>query len=149
MLAGLVLTLWLLSACGPGETPQPEVCETHTASLTLSAPETTVAAGEQITVTAALSNQGCGMLGLPLYRLQVEAEDDLPGLEPVDPEPVGHSLGIDPGEVDRAEFALRAVSPGEVHLRASVSYEVHLDSSSGAYWGTSGTAEPLVITIVP
>lgn len=148
-LGAVLLMLPLLSACGPDATPQPKVCDTHTASLTLAAPEVTLTVEEPVTVMATLSNDGCGMLGLPIYRLQVEADQGGPGLEPVDPEPVSHSLGISAGEVDRAEFSLRAVGPGEVHLRASVSYEVHLDSASGAYWGVSGTMEPLTITVVP
>jgi hypothetical protein len=145
----MLLLLLSVSACEPDELPQPKLCETHTASLTLSAPQTTLAVGEQLTVTATLSNQGCGMLGLPVYHLRVGAEGGQPILEPVDPEPVSHGRGISTGAVDRAEFVLRAVRPGQVQVGATVSYEVHLGSAGGAYWGQSGAAEPLVIAVGP
>jgi hypothetical protein len=145
----LVLILLLLAACGPEETPQPKRCPSHTASLSLAASGTTLAVGEQVTVTATLSNDGCGMLGLPAYRLIFDPGQSQRGLELVSPESVNHSLGISAGEADQAEFVLRAVRAGEVRVRGTVSFEVHLGPAGGAYWGQSGTSEALVITVDP
>ncbi len=152
-------------------------CETHTASLTLSAPRTTLAVGESVTVTATLRNQGCGMLGLLKYTLNVHSEPfsdgemdkpptgtpvsdpeytpqagntpfpELSVLERLDPGSVEHYLAVDPGESDRAEFVLKAVEVGEAYLTASVSYEVHLGYPGPAYWGHSSTGEALVIVV--
>jgi hypothetical protein len=145
----LVLPLLLLAACGPEETPQPKACPSHTASLSLAAPVTTLSVGDEVTVTATLSNDGCGMLGLPAYRLVFDSEQAQSSLEMVSPETVNHSLGISVGEVDHAEFTLRAVRAGQIRVMGAVSYEVHLGPANGAYWGHSSTAEPLIITVNP
>jgi DNA/RNA endonuclease YhcR with UshA esterase domain len=60
---------------------------------------------------------------------------------------VEHTLGLQPGDSDAAEFTLRAVRAGRVTLTAGVSFEVHLGYPGPAYWSGSGAREPLVITV--
>lgn len=123
-------------------------CETHTASMTLSATVTTLEVGEVITVTATLANEGCVGLGIPQYRLYVESDELQPIFDCNNPEPVVHYLRIAPRESDKAEFVLQVVGPGQVMLRASASFEVHLGYPGPAYWGSSSSG-PLVITVTP
>jgi hypothetical protein len=123
-------------------------CETYTAAMTVSARATTLQAGEVLTVTVTLVNQGCGKLGLPQYRLYVESDEAQPVFIPSNPDPVVHYLGIAPGQSDAAEFVLRAVGSGQATLSASASFEVHLSYPGPGYWGGS-SAGPLVITVTP
>ena len=160
---GLFLLLLLLFASGcstpqtrPLQTPeensdsslQEGECETHTASMTLSATVASPEVGEVVTITAALANEGCVGLGIPQYRLYVQSDEPQPTFDPSDPEPVAHYLEIAPGESDKAEFVLQAVRPGEATLRGSASFEVHLGYPGPAYWGSSSSG-PLVITVMP
>jgi hypothetical protein len=115
--------------------------------MSILAEDTMLHVGDTITVSVILHNNGCVDLGMPLYRLYLESEGhDV--LAPTRPEPIEHGLAVDPGESDSAEFALRAVAVGEVALRATASFEVHLRYPGPAYWGGSGTS-PLVVTVVP
>jgi heat shock protein HslJ len=126
---------------GPGST-----CETYTAALALSASDTTLQVGDVLTVTATLSNEGCGSLGMPQYRLYIESDATQPLFDPATPEPVLHSLGISPGQSDAVAFALRAVHPGGGTLRAGTSFEFHVGYPGPAYWGGSGS-EPLSVAV--
>ncbi len=123
-------------------------CETHAASLTLSATPTTLTVGQAVTVTATLANEGCGMLGVPLYSLDVQSSEAQPIFDPMDPEPVLHHVGIGLGDSDSAEFVMQTLAPGQATLYGSVSYEVHLGFPGPAYWSGS-SAGPLVITVTP
>jgi DNA/RNA endonuclease YhcR with UshA esterase domain len=87
------------------------------------------------------------MVGLPLYRLSVQSDGPEPILEPEQPEPVEHTLGLDPGESDAAEFPLRAVRAGRAMLTAEASFEVHLGYPGPAYWSSSSAGDPLVIAV--
>jgi hypothetical protein len=123
-------------------------CKTHTAGLTLSASAATLKVGDVVTVTATLANQGCVALGLPQYRLTIQADRTQPIFEPANPEPVVHSLAVGTGQSDTAQFALRAVGAGQATLNGTASFEVHLGYPGPAYWGGAGAA-PLVITVTP
>jgi len=123
-------------------------CKTDTASVALSASATTLKKGEVVTVTATLINQGCVALGLPQYRLYVEAGGTEPLFDPDKPAPVVHQLAVAPGRSDATNFVLRAVGVGRATLRASASFEVHLGYPGPAYWG-SNSSEALVITVTP
>lgn len=123
-------------------------CETHTAAMTLSTTATALKAGEVVTVTVTLTNQGCVDLGMPQYRLYVQSDEAHRVFDPDKPEPVVHYLGVAPGGSDTAEFVLRAVGPGQATFSASASFEVHLGYPGPAYWGGSG-AGPLEITVTP
>jgi photosystem II stability/assembly factor-like uncharacterized protein len=123
-------------------------CQTHTASFTLSAITTTLSVGETVTVTATLTNAGCGSLGLPEYRLHVQSDDPEPLFDPAMPDPVTHTVAIDPGQSDTAEFVLRAVRAGQATLESDVSFEVHLGYPGPAYWANAA-AGGLVITVLP
>ena len=94
-----------------------------------------------------LNNEGCVALGLPQYRLYVQTDGPESIFTPDHLEPVVHYLAVGSGQSDSVEFDLTAVAGGQATLTASVSYEVHL--AAGAYWGMSGTREPLTITVVP
>ncbi len=120
-------------------------CTGHTAAFALSAPTTTVQVGNLVTVTATLTNAGCSMLGLPQYRLTIQPAG---GFDPAKPDPVTHTLGLEPGQSDAADFALRAIAPGTATLAGSVSFEVHLGYPGPAYWSVA-TAAPLTMTIQP
>jgi DNA/RNA endonuclease YhcR with UshA esterase domain len=123
-------------------------CETHTVSMSLAASSETLRVGDLVTVSVELVNRGCAMVGLPLYRLSVQPDGPEPIFGPGEPEPVEHTLGLDPGESDAAEFTLRAVKAGRASVTARASFEVHLGYPGPAYWSGSSAAEPLVI-IVP
>ena len=129
--------------------PTPAIaCETDTASMALSASAVTLKMGEAVTVTATLMNQGCAGLGLPQYRLYVEAEGKEPILTPDKPAPIVHQLAVAPGRSDATAFSLRAVGAGRVTLKASSSYEVHLGYPGPAYWGNA-SSQSLVINVSP
>ena len=124
-------------------------CKTHTASTSVSSTSTSLRVGEIVTVTVTVNNEGCVALGLPQYRLRLGSEETDSPLEPSDPDPIVHYLGIAPGQSDSTDYALRATQPGQVALSASVSFEVHLGYPGPAYWGNSGTGEVLVIAVSP
>ena len=123
-------------------------CKTHTAFMGLSATATTLHVGEEVTVTAGLSNQGCVALGLPLYWLLWDTAETEPIFEAITPLQVVHYLAVAPGEYDEAEFVLRAVGASQATLRAYASFEVHLGYPGPAYWGSS-SAPQLLITVIP
>ena len=123
-------------------------CERDTASLALSASAMTLKKGDAVTVTATLMNGGCVGLGLPQYRLYVQAEGTEPILTPDKPAPIVHELAVAPGRSDATTFSLRAVSAGRVTLNASASYEVHLGYPGPAYLG-SASSQSLVIAVTP
>jgi hypothetical protein len=134
----------------PSETPTPtptSSCETDTASVVLSASAESLKVGEAVKVTVRVNNEGCVPLGLPQYRLYVQTDGPESVLAPDHLEPVVHTLAVGSGQSDSAEFDLTAVAGGQARLTASVSYEVHL--VVGAYWGMSGSGEPLTITVIP
>ena len=133
----------------PVASPTPTIaCERDTASLALSASAMTLKKGDAVTVTATLMNGGCVGLGLPQYRLYVQAEGTEPILTPDKPAPIVHELAVAPGRSDATTFSLRAVSAGRVTLKASASYEVHLGYPGPAYWGNV-SSQSLVIAVTP
>jgi DNA/RNA endonuclease YhcR with UshA esterase domain len=87
------------------------------------------------------------MVGLPLYGLSVQSDGPEPILEPEEPEPVEHTLGLNSGESDAAEFTLRAGKAGRATVTARASFEVHLGYPGPAYWSGSSAGEPLAITV--
>jgi len=123
-------------------------CEIDTASLALSLSAETVKAGDIVSVTLTLNNEGCVALGLPQYRLAIQSDGPEAIFAPGSPEPVVHSLAVVPGGTDTAGFGLRAVAAGQATLSASVSYEVHLGYPGLAYWGSASSESPL-ITVGP
>ena len=124
-------------------------CKSHTASTSISSTATTLHVGDVVTVTVTLNNEGCVELGLPQYRLQVRSQEPGSFLEPSDPEPIVHSLGVEPGESDTADFVLRGAEAGRATLSATASFEVHLGYPGPAYWGASGSERALEIVILP
>jgi hypothetical protein len=129
----------------PTVTPKPE-CETYTASMSLWATDTHPYVGDVLTVTAMLTNQGCGMLGLPRYSLHVETDGEQPVFS-VMPESVVRHVGIAPGQSDTVEFALRAVRPGQAALTASASFEFHGGYPGPAHWASESSG-PLHVTVL-
>jgi hypothetical protein len=123
-------------------------CQTDTAILSIAAPGDTFSPGETVTATITLQNKGCTMLGLPLYRLNIRAAGSETVLEPAAPEPLMHSLAVQPGQSDSAQFTLQAANPGQATLSASASYEVHLGYPGPAYWGNA-SASPVELTVNP
>lgn len=134
------------------DTPQPAdgpACETHTASMALTTSAAAVEVGEPVIIRVTLNNEGCVALGLPQYRLLIDSDQAEPILAPAEPEPVIHYLGVAPGQADSAEFKLSAAAPGQVGLTASASFEVHIGYPGPAYWGSSSSGEPLILTVNP
>lgn len=132
----------------PTQTPvEPAECESPAVVAHLQAPAQ-VSVGETFTVTVILTNQGCGLAGLPQYRLRATPLDTAAMLLPTDPEPQTHSLGLNAGQSDRAEFRLQAAAPGKIQLDASVSIEFHLGYPGPAFWW-SASAAAVVIHILP
>ncbi len=132
-------------------TPQPASapdCPTHEATVTLSAPKTTLKVGEAIEVKVALENTGCVTLGLPQYRLAILNSEGKAIFSPDKPDPVIHSIGVTPGRSDEVSFLLQADSPGKATLSALASFEVHLGYPGPAYWGAASSKE-LVIVVEP
>jgi hypothetical protein len=130
-----------------GETITPEG-PAFAARLTLTASATQIRVGESLWVTATLRNEGWALIGLPLYRLQIDQPVDQPSLEPAAPEPIEHHLGLGQGESDAATFTLQAVRPGHARLWASVSIEVHEGFPGPAYWSHAGS-QRLEVEVVP
>ena len=101
--------------------------------------------GQTVNVTIVLVNGRTSnvKLGWILYRLLVE-----PGiLVPESSESVEHTLTLEPGERDRAEFVLRAIEPGRATLSGLASYEMHaMDYSWGSNSGCQSQALEIVIT---
>jgi hypothetical protein len=122
-------------------------CTAHSASLILTSTDATVQTGQTFTVTARLDNLGCGMIGLPLYRLQWE-ESALGQIEELSPTEVLHYRGIVYREHDEALFTLRALLPGQVTLSCTVSFEAHLGYPGPAYWSGAGSGA-LLVDILP
>jgi len=129
----------------PTVPPQPE-CEAYTASMSLRATDAQLYVGDVLTVTAMLTNQGCGRLGLPRYSVHVETDREEPVFSVI-PEPVVHYVGIAPGQADTVEFALHAVRPGRAVLTAAVSFEFHGGYPGPAYWA-SASGGPLHVTVL-
>lgn len=119
-------------------------CDQSSAELELAASATSLAAGQAVTVTATLRNTGCLALGLPQYRLAIEAPQAV--LTPTQPGPLSHSLGVAPGGADSAAFALQAVAAGQAVIRGQASFEVHQGYPGPAYWGAA--ASPAITVTV-
>ena len=137
-----------LPALPNAASPQSGTCTQHAAAMDISASKPELRAGEALTVTLTLANTGCALLGLPKYYLATGSDPSNILFEPANPEPVLHTLGIDPGGSDSAAFTLRAVKTGEATLSGTVSFEVHLGYPGPAYWATASSG-PLVISIIP
>ncbi len=121
-------------------------CFTHTTAMTLSVSNALPQVGDVLVVTSTLANAGCGNVGLPEYRLHIQAHP--PVLLPESPPPISHTLSIAPGQSDSAEFTLHVVGDGPVTLTASSSFEVHLGYPGPAYW-SGDTSAPLTLTVPP
>jgi hypothetical protein len=133
------------AAVSPTVTPPP-ACETHTASISMWATDTHPYAGDVLTVTAKLSNEGCGMLGLIRYSLHAEPIGEQ-FLFPITPLSVIHHVGIAPGQSDMVEFVLRASKPGQSMLTASAGFESHGGYPGPAYWASESSG-PLHVTVI-
>ncbi len=118
------------------------------ASLHIQVDRSQVHVGDSVAVTVTLENEGRIALGLPQYRVSVEADGTPHPFEPQGPEAVEHYLQVNAGESDSATFELSATRSGQATLRASVSYEVHLGYPGPAYWG-GASAGPVVLTVIP
>jgi len=129
-------------------TPTPS-CQSPTAYILLSASAESLKIGDTVVVTATLINDGCGTLGLPQYVLHIQSDGTESIFTPDKPGAVVHHLGVAPGQSDTIEFELKAVASGQATLTASVSYEFHVGYPGPAYWGYSGSREPLIIIVVP
>jgi hypothetical protein len=126
-------------------TPKP-TCEAYTASMSVWSTKTQPYVGDVVTVAAQLSNEGCGMLGMPEYSLHVDTGE--PAVFVAIPEPVVQYVSIFPGQSDTVEFALRADRPGQAALTVAASFEFHSGYPGTAYWA-SASSEPLSVTAVP
>jgi len=124
-------------------------CGTHTASTLLEASAESLKVGDTVKVKVILINEGCVALGMPQYILQIRSENQEPIFTPNNPEPVEHSLAVDPGQSDTTEFELKAIASGQATLTVEVSFEVHLGYPGPAYWGEADAEEPLIITVSP
>ena len=136
-----------------GETQTPladaiQECTDHQTRMTLDGPARSPSIGETFLVTATLSNIGqCASIGMPQYTLMLENDAPSAVLSPDTPEPVGHSLGLNPGDVDQAVFEFQVVSSGVVTITANTSFEVHLGDPGAAYWGWDSTP-PLLLGVL-
>ena len=134
----------------PSLTPTPTLaCERETASVVLSASAESLKVGDATKVTVTVSNEGCVALGLPQYRLYMQSDNAQSIFAPASPEPVVHSLAVAPGQSDSTVFELTAVASGQATLTATVSYEVHLGYPGPAYWGMTGSNQPLILIVAP
>jgi len=124
-------------------------CETHSASVGLSAPVRSLHVGDRVRVTVTLTNEGCVALGSLQYRLHIQSDRTVPILSPSDPLPVVHYTAVGQAESDTAEFDFVAAAPGQATLTASANFEVHLGYPGPAYWGASASREPLILTVRP
>lgn len=122
----------------------PPTCMTHTTGMTLTANSLSPPVGDVLTATVTLANEGCGLIGLPQYRLYITQSPYT--LAPASPDPVLHTLGLNPGETDVATFTLHTLGVGTATLRAAASFEVHLGYSGPAYWAADSAA-PLTVTV--
>ncbi len=128
-------------------TPPPlPLCDTHTVGMTLTTSSLTPNVGEHLLVTVTLGNEGCGMIGLPQYRLSLTQPART--LAPETPEAITHYIGLNPGETDIVTFTLDTIGVGTVSLNAAASFEVHLGYPGPAYWAAAATG-PLTVTIPP
>jgi len=121
--------------------------------VSITATSTELMVGEVVTVTVTLHNTGPVMVGLPQFSLICLYEDDSPVLEPAQAEPVVHSLGVESGEADMAEFVFEALRPGKVALEASVNFEFQVGPEVGYegtpfwQWRTLSSEEALEISV--
>ena len=132
----------------PATIPPTFVCETHTASVIVSADVASPGVGDRVKITVTLKDEGCTSLGMPRYRLEIQSEGAEAVFTPDSPEPITHYLAVEPGQSDTAEFELQAAAAGQATLTVLVSFEVHIGYPGPAYWG-GGASEPLVITVAP
>lgn len=122
-------------------------CQSPAIAAHLQAPAQIIA-GQTFTLTFTLTNQGCGLIGIPKYTLQFTRLDPGATLLPENPAPQTHSLGLSANQSDRAEFSLQATAPGKIQIGANVGFEFHLIYPGPAKW-LSAAVEPIVIHILP
>ncbi len=137
-----------LPALPNASSTQTVACTQHSAAIDITASQTELTVGDSVTISLTLNNTGCAMLGLPKYYLVSGAGLPTSLFEPAAPEPVFHSIGIDPGGSDSAAFIVRAASPGDVPLYGTASFEVHLGYPGPAYWATAAS-QPLNFHVSP
>lgn len=144
------VTPWIRITSTPTQTPVVEetpapYCRPGEASIKLSPSATELEVGQILTVTVRLVNGETSeaKLGWLLYRLRME-----PNLLAIESdEAVEHTLTLEPGDWDCAEFVLRAVEPGQVTLSAWASCEMHaLDYSWGSNSGCYSRSLEIAIT---
>lgn len=144
------MTPWIRMTVTPTRTPVVEgtptpYCRPSEASISLFPSATELEVGQTITVVVRLVNGETSeaKLGWILYRLRRKPNT----LVLESDEAVEHTLTLEPGDWDQAEFSLRAVEPGRVRLSGWASYEMHaLDYSWGSNSGCFSRALEIVIT---
>jgi hypothetical protein len=164
----LAVILLTLAACRSGVSPSPAVtvpapdptstptslpptaeCQSESASVELVLSAETLQVGDTLQAQVIVHNQGCLALGLPQYRLSLGGAAPETVFSPAPVDPLVYFGSVSPGSSHRAEFNLVAVSPGEVEISASVSYEVHLGYPGPAYWGQASSGAPQKVTVAP
>ncbi len=98
-------------------------CTAHTTDMTLTASSRVPEVGDRVWVTATLTNEGCGRVGLPEYRLSLVQAPYI--LVPDSPTSVTHHVALEFGEMDVVTFSLQTLGVGEVVLQASTSLDYY------------------------
>ncbi|MGQ9774625.1 hypothetical protein, partial [Chloroflexus sp.] len=107
--------------------------------------QVTPVVGSIVQITVTLTNAGCGQIGQPTYQLLLEPSSIL---APISPLSITNYRALASGESDTASFQLQAIGVGEVALRATASFEVHLGYPGPAYWAFD-SSQPLSATVPP
>lgn len=119
-------------------------CEDFSASLYSAASKAVLTAGETITVTGVLVNDGCARLGAPYFGIHVIPTTIMTPSESYN----GYFLSVQPGSFQETRFVLQAMSAGPVTVTMGVSYEILGEGiPPGAVGGRA--AHPLLIRVVP
>jgi len=95
----------------------------HTTDMTLTASSRVPEVGDRVWGTATLTNEGCGRVGLPEYRLSLVQAPHI--LVPDSPTSVTHHVALEFGEMDVVTFSLQTLGVGEVVLQASTSLDYY------------------------
>lgn len=150
--AGPTVTPWPPPAPVPSVTPAAGAavapyCGPSEASVRLSAPVTTLAVGQVVSVTVTLANGAASdaILASIGYSLDVQPPHVLTSTHPG---PERHALSLQPGEFDRAEFVLHAAVPGRATVTGSTNFEIHARDFSSAGWAGC-RSWPLQFVVAP
>lgn len=106
-------------------------CLTYSAIMWLEAPNC-IRGGQQFTTTIALQNNGCSVLGMPIYTIHGE-----PGIN--NPPPYQKLVSIDVGQVDRYTFTLTAPITASltITLAGGATFEVGYPPPGGFGYGNA------------